>query len=123
MRPCIALYLVFGSIRHPKDKHSDLAFILNSLGQLWLAGVDIDWHQFYEQEVRNRVPLPTYPFERKQYWIDPPLASNSLKTREKESSLPAQELDMADWFYVPSWKRSPLSIPEKQQDLKENSIL
>ncbi|NQZ64744.1 SDR family NAD(P)-dependent oxidoreductase, partial [Crocosphaera sp.] len=59
----------------------------------------------------------------KQYWIDPPLASNSLKTREKESSLPAQELDMADWFYVPSWKRSPLSIPEKQQDLKENSIL
>lgn len=41
------------------------------LGQLWLAGASIQWSDFYSQERRQRVPLPTYPFERQRYWIEP----------------------------------------------------
>ena len=63
--------VVFTSLRHPKETQSDVKFILNTLGQLWLSGVKIDWSGFYQQEKPNRVPLPTYPFERQRYWIEP----------------------------------------------------
>jgi amino acid adenylation domain-containing protein len=46
--------------------------LLNAVGQLWLAGVTIAWSDFYAHETRHRLPLPTYPFERKRFWIDPP---------------------------------------------------
>jgi len=45
--------------------------LLTAIGQLWLTGVSIDWNSFYEQETRRRVVLPTYPFERKRFWIEP----------------------------------------------------
>ncbi len=59
------------TLHHPKDQQSDVAFLLKTLGQLWLAGLEIDWGGFYAGECRQRVPLPTYPFERKRYWIEP----------------------------------------------------
>ncbi len=61
---------VLSSLRHPKDKHSDLSFLLSTLGQLWLAGVSVDWSGFYTKERRYRLPLPTYPFERQRFWIE-----------------------------------------------------
>jgi len=63
--------MVLSSIRHPKERKSDIAFILNTLGRLWLAGVEVDWSGFYKDERRHRLPLPTYPFERQRYWIEP----------------------------------------------------
>src|SRR5581483_9443314 len=46
--------------------------MLSSLGRLWLAGIEADWSEFYAHERRKRLSLPTYPFERKSYWIAPP---------------------------------------------------
>jgi len=63
--------IVISSIRHPQEQRSDIAFILNTLGRLWLAGIQIDWSGFYKDEKRYRVPLPTYPFERQLCWIYP----------------------------------------------------
>lgn len=62
---------VVASMRHPKNKESDVAVWLQATGRLWLAGVDIDWKTFYSRESRRRVSLPTYPFERKRFWIEP----------------------------------------------------
>lgn len=61
--------VVLSSIRHPREDKSDVAVILSTLGDLWLAGVRLDWSGFNKDERRHRVPLPTYPFERKRYWI------------------------------------------------------
>jgi len=58
------------SIRHPNENISDRAFILRSVGQLWLYGKNVDWPKLYNGECRKRIPLPTYPFERERYWID-----------------------------------------------------
>ena len=43
--------------------------MLASLGQLWASGVAVDWDGFHQTERRARVSLPTYPFERRSYWI------------------------------------------------------
>jgi amino acid adenylation domain-containing protein len=45
--------------------------LLFALGSLWQNGVTISWDGFYTHEDRQRIPLPTYPFERQRYWVDP----------------------------------------------------
>jgi phthiocerol/phenolphthiocerol synthesis type-I polyketide synthase E len=59
------------SLRPVYDPRPDSAFLLDTLGKLWLAGVEIDWTGFAAGEHRNRVALPGYPFERQRYWIEP----------------------------------------------------
>jgi amino acid adenylation domain-containing protein len=51
---------------------SALTTMLNALGELWVTGITPDWRKgFYRHERRRIVALPTYPFERKRYWIEP----------------------------------------------------
>jgi acyl transferase domain-containing protein len=61
---------VVNSLQHATRSQPDEAYLLKSVGQLWLAGVDVDWQRLHAGEKRRRVPLPTYPFERQRYWID-----------------------------------------------------
>jgi acyl transferase domain-containing protein/acyl carrier protein len=82
---------------------SDLSFLLNKAGWLWLWGPEIDWKAFHAGEKRFRIPLPTYPFEGRYYWTE----------ENKEGILSAspdevagKNKDISNWFYVPSWKRS-----------------
>ncbi len=101
--------VVLSSLRHPKDQQSDVAFLLNTLGRLWLAGVRVNWSGFYTHERRRRLPLPTYPFERQRYWIEPggqPYEFGARPAREVLHKKP----DVAEWFYAPSWKRADLSV-------------
>ncbi len=57
-------HVVLASLRPVYDKQSDKEFLLRTLGQLWLAGVEIDWSSFYTYEQRRILPVPTYPFEQ-----------------------------------------------------------
>ncbi len=54
-----------------------------ALGQLWVAGVNPNWTNVYTQEQRGRVSLPTYPFERKLHWVEPPPFSPASTTNER----------------------------------------
>jgi len=105
-----AKQVVVSSLPHPQDRQSDVAFLLNTLGKLWLAGVQVDWSGFYAHDRRHRLPLPTYPFERQLYWIEPQKQADVVKTGVETlpaKSLPRKKPEIADWFYIPSWKRSP----------------
>jgi len=69
--------VALSSLGHHNEKSSDLEMMLQTLGQLWLAGLKIDWAGFHAHEERRRIPLPTYPFERKRYWLNQqPLSAN-----------------------------------------------
>ncbi|MBD2355235.1 acyltransferase domain-containing protein [Tolypothrix sp. FACHB-123] len=78
--------VVLSSLRYVYEKQSDIAFILNTLGQLWLEGVKIDWTGFHSHERRYRLPLPTYPFERQRYWIEPQKLSPVEITSQPKST-------------------------------------
>ena len=84
-----AAQIVLSSVRHPQEKQSDTRVLFNTFGQLWLAGVKVDWFGFYSQDEYYRLPLPTYPFERQRYWIDPPqkAAWGQLQTLPSTSQL------------------------------------
>ncbi|WP_163856832.1 non-ribosomal peptide synthetase/type I polyketide synthase [Paenibacillus elgii] len=50
---------------------------LESVAELWSGGQSIAWKALHGSRVRNRVELPTYPFERQRYWIEPRLTAFS----------------------------------------------
>ncbi|UCF85219.1 MAG: SDR family NAD(P)-dependent oxidoreductase, partial [Desulfobacteraceae bacterium] len=106
-------HVILSSIRHPKDQQSDIAFLLNTLGKLWLSGIEVDWNSFYAGEKRHRIPLPTYPFERESYWIAP--QKGMISDMSKATAL-GKKSDITEWFYIPSWKRSALPLSDHGGD-------
>jgi len=42
--------------------------LAEAIGALWAHGAAIDWAAYHRGESRARVPLPTYPFERRTHW-------------------------------------------------------
>src|SRR6516165_10610071 len=101
-----------GSMRSSQEPVSDTAFLLRTLGQLWLHRVQINWKAFSSVEKRRRLELPTYPFERQRYWI---AASN---TGDLRGSSAATERDISTWFYTPTWKPAAASQPAKLNSTK-----
>jgi amino acid adenylation domain-containing protein/non-ribosomal peptide synthase protein (TIGR01720 family) len=80
--------LVLGSIPGPREEASARLLMIESLGKAWAAGVDVDWGAFYANSQRKRVPLPTYPFQRRRYWIDPVEGFLEDNQKSPASSLP-----------------------------------
>ena len=111
--------IVLSSLRHPQEQKSDTTFILKTLGQLWLAGIEVDWSGFYKDEKRHRVPLPTYPFERQRYWVEPQKPVQ-VTIEAQESSYKIADID--EWFHVPSWKRSQISKPHGKKALADHKL-
>ena len=44
--------------------------MLQSLGELYVRGVSVDWRGFNRDYASRRVALPTYPFQRQRYWVE-----------------------------------------------------
>ena len=61
---------ILSVLRHPREQQNDLGYLLKALGRLWTHGVEPDWKRFYAGQRRQRIPLPTYPFERQRYWLE-----------------------------------------------------
>ncbi|MBV9790076.1 MAG: acyltransferase domain-containing protein, partial [Chloroflexi bacterium] len=100
--------LVQSSLPAAGEQRSALAAMLGALGQLWLLGVPVDWTNFYAEEQRRRIALPTYPFERQRYWIESPARAAQLAQQATAGKRP----DPADWFYQPLWQSAPLPKAE-----------
>ena len=52
------------------NNENDYCIILNTLGQLWNYGLQPNWDNFYKDQQRSFLDLPTYRFDRKRHWID-----------------------------------------------------
>ncbi len=63
--------VILSSLPSAHEPRSDMQIFLTALGKLWLAGGHVDWSSFYGPQQRRRIPLPTYPFERKRYYVEP----------------------------------------------------
>lgn len=100
---------VFNSLRPPKEQADDQAYLLDTLAELWLSGVEVDWKSYSADERRQRLPLPTYPFERQMYWVNASPRIGKEDGKVKRS-------DIADWFYVPAWKRSVARLPQQPRN-------
>ncbi|MDN9011592.1 type I polyketide synthase [Brevibacillus laterosporus] len=94
--------ITFTTLPSAKKEHSDVASLRLTVAGLWCHGVEMDQSALGNHENARRVHLPTYPFERKSYF---------LEKKEHPASSHAETFDrkrreMADWFYIPVWNQS-----------------
>ncbi|MCQ4198045.1 type I polyketide synthase, partial [Streptomyces parvulus] len=80
-----------GSLRRDEG---GLVRFLTSAAELFVHGTSVDWASLFEGTGAQRVDLPTYPFQRRHYWLEPGTRSQSVR--------PAAGTDA--WRYRVSWQ-------------------
>jgi acyl transferase domain-containing protein/thioesterase domain-containing protein/acyl carrier protein len=111
--------IVTTTMRHVQEQASDVAFLLGAVGRLWTAGVQLDVSKLFAGETRHREPLPTYPFERQRFWIDP----DPRESGPDRSAALEKRADVGEWFYAPSWARSAPPTPSTAADASASTWL
>ncbi|UCH95068.1 MAG: amino acid adenylation domain-containing protein, partial [Candidatus Aminicenantes bacterium] len=108
---------VLNLVRHPDREVSDVHFLLNKIGLLWLKGGQVDWRGMHQLQHRGRLPLPTYPFQEKSFRI-----KETGKGKELNNNIDSKKPDITDWFYFPQWERSQL-LPMDSFEMPPGSCL
>ena len=87
------------------------------LARLWLHGVQVNWTAVHGETLRRRVPLPTYPFERRRYWVEPDASGADLLAHGAQDtpSTHLQPRPPSEWRYLPSWRRTLWPAPMTEQ--------
>jgi len=102
---------VINTLRHPEDAVADDAYFVAMLGRVWACGGTFDWTQLWSADgPLKRVPLPTYPFQRSKYFIEPGKAV--VETRASEWLMRLE--DREGWSWRPIWKPA---YPDSPVDL------
>ncbi|MDQ1166753.1 polyketide synthase [Flavobacterium sp. SORGH_AS_0622] len=102
----------FPSLTFPKDEEeNEYATILNTLGDLWLRGINPDWKAFYKEQQRQKIELPSYVFDRKPCWIEP---LGTIETIVKKSIIQEE---------IPAISIESDNINNSSNDSKKESIL
>ncbi|MFG2638766.1 SDR family NAD(P)-dependent oxidoreductase, partial [Streptomyces sp. NPDC048362] len=60
--------LVAGTLRRDEG---GLARVFAAFAELWVRGVPVDWASVYAGHGGRPIELPTYPFQRQRYWLEP----------------------------------------------------
>lgn len=91
-------------LRHPDQDVDDDVYLLDVVGRLWAAGVDLDADVFYADEERRRVELPTYAFQHQHYFIEP---GEAMMTEGAGVSTLHRGAEVSDWLYEVAWHEEP----------------
>jgi acyl transferase domain-containing protein/acyl carrier protein len=72
--------------------------LLAGVGTLYAGGVAVDWRGLDAPYARQKVALPTYPFQRQRFWID-------AKPEQEMAALPVKPMERwPDWLYELEWQ-------------------
>ncbi len=66
-----AAHTALASLPPANSSQSDYQALLQALGQVWLSGLEPDWHAFYAGQSRQKLRLPGYCFDRQRCWLEP----------------------------------------------------
>ena len=96
--PMPAGLTVMNLMRRADQNRKDDDHVLERLGKLWTKGVELDWSSLHRDVRRQRVPLPTYPFERR---------------RVSMPGEPGQVQEKPGQLYFPLWRRKAVPAVER----------
>jgi len=98
----------------PGERDDARQTFLHALGALWTAGVAIDWDALWRGSARRRVPLPTYPFEHRRFWVDavPPPGDAPVAGRGPLERVVSPH----EWLFMPSWSQAPPAPPAEPRE-------
>lgn len=96
-------------------RRSPLFSLRQAAGQLWLRGIPIEWPvvQATDRPARRRLPLPTYPFQRRRYWLPDGSAPAAGPPRRADGP----RIVPIDLPSPPPWTRSVTAVGDHIGDL------
>lgn len=94
------------------DTVDDLAYFYEGLGKLWCHGIRIDWEHLKGREVRARIPLPTYVFDKIYHDHDVILGSANESMMQADHGVEGQEDN----------KQSKVTVEEALQDIWKSTL-
>jgi amino acid adenylation domain-containing protein len=97
-------HAIIASLQADLDASSPREGIRRAIAETWLAGARIDWPALHASRRRRRVVLPTHPFERRRYWIDPPV-----------SNVPVDHAARSEKDAVDGGARPPQPVADRQR--------
>ena len=120
--------VVVGSLPASFDKRSAAAFFRTSAARLWLAGAPVDLGPGPGGARPRRLPLPTYPFQRRRHTVIRPGTAYGTADSAGRTAAPGpgadsaakaggggaglgRKADPADWFSVPVWQPTAPVLP------------
>ncbi|TYR40857.1 SDR family NAD(P)-dependent oxidoreductase, partial [Streptomyces parvus] len=78
----------------PDERHGGRGDLLETVGRLWSLGMPLDRSAL--DAGTRRIPLPTYPFQRRRYWAGPPAPRPLLhRVLWEDDALPGKEAKAA----------------------------
>ncbi|MET0383372.1 MAG: SDR family NAD(P)-dependent oxidoreductase [Burkholderiaceae bacterium] len=104
------LHVIVSSMPHARSQDGESRTLASALGRLWQAGARVDWAAYAFQRQEQRVPLPTYPFQRSAYWVEAgagtsmPEGPGAAVDERKPRALASAPLDSL--FHNVVWKQS-----------------
>ncbi|QKW05114.1 SDR family NAD(P)-dependent oxidoreductase [Streptomyces sp. NA04227] len=108
--------VTLGTLR--RDEGGELRF-LTSLGEAWAHGAQVDWEAVHQGRDARKVPLPTYAFQHRGYWLD-------AETEQAAVATPGgvvDEVDAAFWAAVENGDLASLQGLELGEDQSISSVL
>ena len=82
----------------PKGGQDDTAFLMMTLAKLWASEGLNTWDDFYGEETRHRLALPTYPFEQQSHWLE-------AQPAEKRSVFEGKKHDITEVVLCPNLEK------------------
>ncbi|MEW9555778.1 SDR family NAD(P)-dependent oxidoreductase [Nonomuraea sp. NPDC050783] len=116
----------------PQDAGAALA---TAVARLWLTGVPVDWDALHADEGDGdgggdgggerwrpgRVPLPTYPFEHQDYWLEIDQSAGRGAAAAYDESDPTSiakaypRLPDTRWIHAPVWRQTTTRPPRAEE--------
>lgn len=99
--------------------------LTGALAQLHVAGAAIDWTAFDTPFARARVPLPTYAFTHKSYWLRAGgVPSDTVDDAQQPAAItPGARAARSLTTYRFAWHRSPRTAPSRPSDRQHIVVL
>lgn len=118
-------HVVLNSMRRADETDiNDCTHMKKALGQLWIQGAVADWTEYNSGRELNRIPLPTYSFDHRTYWVEP--GDAAFKGGEDDESnfgfKQAREEDQDNWLYHGVWRRQALA-PRAVEESSSQTVL
>jgi thioesterase domain-containing protein/malonyl CoA-acyl carrier protein transacylase/aryl carrier-like protein len=114
---------VIPGLRHPADAIDDTVHVLAAFAKLWAFGVPVDLTTTIGPGgARRRLRMPTYPFDRERYWIEPGMfgmgaagtgavgGATSVAASASESTGTRRIERLEDWCWEPIWRDAPAPV-------------
>lgn len=75
------------------DDDNGIESVYRLSGELWCAGIQIDFTSLEEGKTYRRANLPQYPFHRERYWVEPEMKAAEQETENQEEETVSGEIE------------------------------